>query len=1165
MKKRTGLFVALMLTGPLAWSAEPLVGCSNSTVPIKYRKPIEDLGGNLPVADYLDAVLDCAQPGTPGALMVGGRPAPRPQSAWVEGEMQRYGQVLARSHFDWLVLPAQTQYLGFDRIERQLIGAEVASAVGANAAPDVLLVSRALGEPRRRFEFTDVSRLAKDLGARHLVEVYAGHDGDRHLTLTLLLKDCDAAGACRLVKQQDWRGLPFSDTQLPFLVVHGLANQIRAALPGLPAPVALASKPLRTDKLFDGVSPAALAAPKFESNAAVLGWLASLAPADNPLGTERLQVLALRAALAADGSPTARVLAAHAAMRLYRRPYALSLLQGVQDPAADMLRELLNGNGPESVRAAAAVKSPLLRLMFSIDTVRLSTSYNHKLSLDGTMPAAVFGAAAKDWHPFIDRRIHDADPWGPSNPVDIKRQLDATFPIEKLSLAAIMRGASAIGDEDIANLDVANIRHVRATLEKLDAARCCAGSGGSAWPLYWFLDALTDAHVFHEFNRLVNLQDNYKRGVAFGSQFDAFYAGHTRFEQIRGEAIAGLIGIAPPDEAARLRLSYDKSDDTVAYWAQGQDPDANDAVNRGTPRLPYAEAYSNDFPLRPFWSVSWMEGFAQRHACTQLAYSIDSANMLKSCVDSTPAAQQAQLRSDVQARFHGNAEIQNFFAQPAPGAPPDRDAILARARQRVAEDPNDAGAYESLARAQLDLFDLAEEAQKAFLSWPELKAKRHDNPVGLSNTTYDWGTQLMSRGRTDLALPLFRYAADLDTGSAASLLGAMRVALAEGDYVAAAQSELERASRYHQTDAYANYLSLLHLMGNHADAHAAFRQIADRYDGPEIWHAEMVGQRMEAVGYDQMKSWVLGDEIRKAHYYGQYFAPYYALRWIKTDRAVPKDFPAFMDQVERDAVRIIDGGLVMHPHPITDEGMAIEQPSKFRAGKTAPLPDGARVKSEYVLMADAFAALDAANYPAAVEKFAALADRYQIEFPPEYSSVAFAYLALAAAKSGDTLHFEQYMETLPDPDSNYDVQLSRAFFAAARRDVPKAQDALNRAFRLRENLFVRPISTAYQYLDACEIVARETGDARFTHMAVAWAKNWQMVEPWTAWGYTVEAQYSTVPADAKRALALSLYLDPESTRLARIDAHRKAEAREWLRDHNPFVPKVAVKPSSAGT
>jgi hypothetical protein len=166
---------------------------------------------------------------------------------------------------------------------------------------------------------------------------------------------------------------------------------------------------------------------------------------------------------------------------------------------------------------------------------------------------------------------------------------------------------------------------------------------------------------------------------------------------------------------------------------------------------------------------------------------------------------------------------------------------------------------------------------------------------------------------------------------------------------------------------------------------------------------------------------------------------------------------------------------------------------------------------------------------------------------------ALPYFAYAAAKTGDKVGLEKYLPKIQNSDQDFDAWLAHAFFAAVRHDADAAQKALLRARWVRPFTDFRPVMVEYQYAEACEIIGRETGDARFAQMALDWARRNQKMNPTHAWSYAMEAQYSAVSADRTRALAMALYLDPASPRIAGFEATRVAAARAWLKAHPPFA------------
>src|SRR6185295_7039188 len=131
-------------------AAEDISACLFPTPGVK-RAPQPDFTDALPIPDYLDTVVACntgAVVGVPGA-------PPRPASAWLEAEQKMYADVLARSKADVLVVPFQIQGRGLDRVERTLMSADLAYAIGdagALTVADPFLASLALGEGARRID-----------------------------------------------------------------------------------------------------------------------------------------------------------------------------------------------------------------------------------------------------------------------------------------------------------------------------------------------------------------------------------------------------------------------------------------------------------------------------------------------------------------------------------------------------------------------------------------------------------------------------------------------------------------------------------------------------------------------------------------------------------------------------------------------------------------------------------------------------------------------------------------------------------------------------------------------------------------------------------------------------------------------------------------------------
>jgi hypothetical protein len=102
----------------------------------------------------------------------------------------------------------------------------------------------------------------------------------------------------------------------------------------------------------------------------------------------------------------------------------------------------------------------------------------------------------------------------------------------------------------------------------------------------------------------------------------------------------------------------------------------------------------------------------------------------------------------------------------------------------------------------------------------------------------------------------------------------------------------------------------------------------------------------------------------------------------------------------------------------------------------------------------------------------------------------------------------------------------------------------------------RPLFGWYQLVEACEWLYEDTKHAEYRSLALYWAKLHQQIQPMFAWAYAVEAKYTDSPVDRLRALAMTLYLDKRSERIAGFSEPDQAKALEWLKKNNPFLKSL---------
>jgi len=491
------------------------------------------------------------------------------------------------------------------------------------------------------------------------------------------------------------------------------------------------------------------------------------------------------------------------------------------------------------------------------------------------------------------------------------------------------------------------------------------------------------------------------------------------------------------------------------------------------------------------------------------------------------------------------------------------DPTVLALKKSLQQDPDLWDNYFNLGTYILKAGGSPEESAQVLMRFPGFHQQHPLDPVAVASWANDAGSLFYGLGLPTLTRPFYRIAADLDTGSDASLCDAQRLKLLEGDFAGAAEIALERGNRFGNANAYRDQLSLLHVMGRSEEAWRTFAQLNDSFDSPQLWISALIAQRITGKSETEIRAWLLKPEIRAARSRAHHFATHEALWAFSTDRIPPADLGALIEQLDGPPVARADtrSGMTEIPHPTTPDATTLIPSSRFRVGNRAQMPRGTLIKSEQAYFADAYAALRHSDFDTALHRFDDMADHYPIEQYP------LAYFAFVAAKSGDPEKLEAYVVSLNKPPFSepvsFDQLLAKAFFAGQRKDADAALKALQEAVRLRPYTDDRPVMTEYQYAEACEWLYQDTGDPRFVTELLDWARKQETVQPTFAWAYSMQYEFEKPGATRTRALAMTEYLDPASPRITKASQAERAAAKAWLDEHPPFRPEKKDTPPAA--
>lgn len=1096
-------------------------------------------------------------------------------STWYTGEKQTFTQLLSAGHFDWLIVPAQTQREGLDRAERSMMTSELARAIVAHrvSAPDPYLVERALGEGRRQISLDHIDAVARQLHVRVIVVPYVGHDDSNNLWVTLAVyRKPDGASALTGVRPQYLAAAKqhLDDAIAPVDTFARLLPDLLAglALPAQPPSVPLSGSPLATLP----ESPEQLAQAGDENplgEAARFAVLGELAPPETR-ASEHLFERSLLAARRAARSPEQQFLLANALLRLNHRQAAVEVLHATPTPALAALREVVNGN---FTGTAALVRrtTGYERLVLDFQFMRMSRAYGRAAN-DAKLPPTLAALAGHSpvWKVLLERRWDYGREGAQHSNVAFKRLLDRIYPIPGQSLEEIARAQAAtpgvpFGEMD---LELSAHHHIQRLLSERASDWCCTSSFYRPGPgdLLAVIDAWSDVNLISAVRTELNFRGLPDVAETILSRLDREYGGHPNFEVLHAQADIARAQVLPAAQQGTLRASAHAHALRAFLAAGGQTAEAIDALSILGPdplTQGLARGLGSDYPFNGAWLFNdFVIDPAKRLDLERraLASSQIDVSFASRALSDGQESIKPEIRAALQGRFMGSPGLEALLSafEPVKSTWSDQDVadMIAKLRKKVREQPDVWDARTELAGWLEANFRFVEAAQ-VLVDYPAFHLASPSNPVALSNIAADAGGKLYWKGAQLQARQLYRIATRYGVGSEAEMSAATRLRLLDGDLNGALAEAGRRADRYPDGVSYSTYLSLLHLLGHSQQSWKAFDLLLNQPLGAGPWESAMVGLRIAGTTRADLDRWIDRPEISGLGSTAVYWPARLLLMWATTDRTASAGLAERIISLSHEPIGVIEGTERVASYPSGDSGPRIVVPrSAFRAEQRAPLKFGTAVPSHQVLFARALIPLQQGDFAAAIARFDELAARYPIEqiilnADAVYALPEFAY---ASAMAGDPLRLESFLKTLPPGTQFFELSLARAYFQGIlHRDAAAALKDLDEAFVLIQNYLGRTPSMQYQFADTAERLYRTTSDRRFRKRAVTWAHTMQRLEPWCAWSYSIEAELTDDPTARRAALLKAMYLDPLSSRLKALPSADLDWARTQLKSGNPFL------------
>ena len=1112
---------------------------------------------------------------------------PRQISRWEESQKTTFQDILAKGSYDLMVLPFQVFGPALDRPTRSLMTADLTYTIAKETSlklPDPYLLARALGEGELRYSYEEINNLASRIGVKEVVWTYVSYTPDHQMVLVIeKLKP----GQYPVATQNNELGnrvrfqKSFTDEIPPIEIFHKFVPELISKL-GIEAGAkdqGDAEAPAKN--IFVPANPMDmfLGGPDDHvRNAYYFQFLAYLAPEYSERARERLiEKSLLEIYQIAETNPRYKALKARAYMQLGLRPAAISLLGKPGDKEEEALLAALNGNLTDLRNLMPAIPSGMGLILAEFDQNRIASNYNLQNSQESIKAANSLQLAGDIW-PFLAKRaMTDWDIWAQFDNSSYKLLLDREFPIPGYSLKSMITGAKALGESSKIRsiVDLSVYEHINMLRKKTPDIWCCKTLSlkpGAADYLD-LIEAIATDNLMHRAYYLFGVQGNPERALEFLDTIAPVYEGYPQYALYRAKTKKDLANDKQGAEAEGLLRSGYLDVNNALFWAKGQTRVAAKAFlmilrfNRHDYGRYSNNPYGSDYPYRSFYP-DWDSGgrpiVTVKHLSDALKNSTNDfwpVIALEQQLSMSGRPQRFQEIVDlIQGRFNGNPQYFSFMAEHWERLG-QREKAKNNYRKGIEAIPGVWNNYSHLG-AMLFSDGQIEDAFNLYMSWPRFRANSNTNPVEISNSAYEAGSYFYWSGLFKEGAALYKIAADLNTGSYASMASKTRLHILNGEYDLAKEESLLRARRYNSSYAYRDYLGMLFATGKDMEAWGAFDMLINRQPGPHVWESALVGHHRESASESDIVKWVQKYKDMKSEE-GRSYAAIYLLRSGVMDRVPSEElakqieqidspiwqppsqwesvFRYSSDRVKRYIVgrRTLPEGLVM---PI---GMS---PMKERL-----LP----VKSHLAYYAEAYRALHADQYDIAADRLKKAVEIYNMG-DPEFSYL-LPYYAYASARIKQVSDVEAVLKMFPPELQKFDYHLAKAVLAGIAGDYSASNKHLDLALYRRPHTEFRALFTEYQYAELCELLYKATGNIEYKKRLLDWSKKAKRIFPWNSWPYEMIAKYSDDPVEKGKAIAVGFYLDKNSERLRSIP---KSEIQASVKSYgylNPFLQKTKTE------
>ncbi len=877
-----------------------------------------------------------------------------------------------------------------------------------------------------------------------------------------------------------------------------------------------------------------------------------------------------------------RVLSARAWFHLHRKPVSMQLLGDEEEASARAALAYQNGNYPELKSAIQDIDNPIMKLLsiYELNELRIAYQKNDNNEKD-------LNEFGEIWRKFIGYMLRDSDEWFSPNNISYFSEISGLFEDFDSQFKKSLESVMVSGDMNISDGGGRILQEIMIHERHGKGERgCCEGLMLSIDDMdIWNLYSLNGyANLLRKLNKLVNLQGAYDSAYEYAQKIEPVVDTLPRFSRLYAETCEGLAKKRPGKERDFYIDKASQLIGKVYEQSVGLDTDAIKAAllqdrfyyeynKKGVvDGLRLSKLENVDIPTS---YVVFSKYALSSGSYVALPYVNSNFGVFKFTVFGKKWSDD-KISEYLTGHYDGHPDKVPYMAKRLESKGKYQDAIKVLL-QEIDASGGGWDAYLALGRLQLMESDYTE-AKSTFMKYPGFKSMKSDNAVALSSEAYTAGNLLFWLGRYDEFKYFYRICANLATGANHDYASKQRLAMVERDFSVAIENAYKRGTRYNSRYGYRDFLVMLHLIGEHAQADAGFSALVTRYQEPPVWTAQLIGRRIQGQKYS--------DVARMAkEYYDNALTDNQRTQAIRylfletvTDR-MPSDseYDGFPDVpvVEESVIR---GGSTLLQKLMVESKGKDAMDCKATPGGCAKSNDSLidPKSNMYKNNLLAYTQVKREDYQRAYESYLQI-DKLSPLFSYTYKydkdslsakktvvSVFLPYFVEAATQVHEDAMLRKLADTLGkepvEVNSKFDVDLSLAIIYGYFGEYDKSFHHLKYAFNERPHTKWRPIYSWYQLTEISEWMYARYGDRRYLDLALDWAKRYQVIQPQFAWAYAFEAAYSNVAEDRVKAAAFAEYLDGDSLWLKSVPEEITKQTEAWWKQNNPFVIKQDTAP-----